>query len=60
MITITTQDVRDLKQMSLNAGDTAMVERCDRALAGEQDAWWLCKEAIIAHHRQVDAAQNAR
>ena len=43
---INTNDVRALRERAHRAADAALVARCDRALAGEQDAWWLVRTAL--------------
>jgi len=45
---ITTEDVRQFRARAIMDGDVAMVRRCDRALEGQPDAWWLVRTAISA------------
>lgn len=40
---ITVQDVRTLKISAVGRNDRELAARCDRAIAGEQDAWWLVR-----------------
>jgi len=48
---ITVQDIKIFQSAAKQAGDHLLVARCARAIAGEQDAWWLVRSAINSAKR---------
>ncbi len=49
---ITVADVEMLRARALVAGNTEIVTRCDHAVAGQQDAWWLVRGQLAQHPRE--------
>jgi hypothetical protein len=52
--TITTNQIHSLRDGAASAGDTAMVDLCNLALCGDQDALADCVEAIQAAEAMDD------
>jgi len=43
---VTVTEIKALRREAREAGDTAQVELCERALSGDQAAWDTCVEVI--------------
>ena len=47
---ITTKEVHALRRYAVGQAQGDLISLCDRALAGEVDAWWLVR--MMAHEAQ--------